>query len=371
MRAKIALIAGCLLATNAITFVRADESRRLFDFAPISAANPIVATIDQTIHIPLSELRAYRDAERLQAITDPASLSQKRTVADDLITEYLYVDDAYQSGVDRSPGFSKQMAATRTMILTDLIAARVESEKPDAHAQAGDATLALAHQLFEAADIRISNEAYALLKQCAHAIDQSRATPQPGPLMPNPQVAAAKLYEIINRTPEAVLARYEDKSISVRQILSIYAGLPDTRPNLETTEGLLEMIKPLVVSDLMAMEAARKGIADDPLFKNKVIQNQNALLRFYTQDMVDRQVNATMSDPANDFKMRAWHAQHKANYGPPRESPDQRLPTYEQVQSRVEGDYSVMLREKLLAEKATALRKTHTIEIDEAVLEKL
>ncbi|WP_438480250.1 hypothetical protein [Oleiharenicola lentus] len=362
------------LAVLALIFVasaQADESRRLFDFTPVSANNPVVATINETIKIPLSELRAYRDAERLNTITDPASLPQKRAVMDDLISEYLYVDEAFRTGVDRSPGFVNQMKATHTMVLTDFIASRVESEKSTEHPEPGDATLALAHQLFEAADIRISNEAYALLKKSAAALDQSRAAANLGPVIPTTAAANAQLHAIINDTPEAVLARYEDKSISVRQILAIYAGLPDSRPNLHMTEGLLEMLKPLIVPELMAIEAARKGLADDPVFKNKLMQNRNALLRFSMQDLIDHEVNAAMRAPNHDAEMRAWHAKHRANYGPPRETPGQPAPAYEEIRAVVEGDYSVMLREKFLAEKARALRKTRTIEVDDAVLAKL
>src|SRR6185369_11804282 len=94
----------------------ADESRRFFDFTPIAADNPVVATIDDTIKIPLSELRAYRTGERLQAKTD--TLAEKRALLEDMLNEYLFVDEAYRTGVVESPRFSKQMEATRTMILT-------------------------------------------------------------------------------------------------------------------------------------------------------------------------------------------------------------------------------------------------------------
>src|SRR6478735_5181625 len=108
---------GLALVSIALALAaRAEDSRRLFDFTPVSPENPIVAVIDD-IEIPLSELRAYRDAERRQAVTDAASLPQRRAVLDDLINEYLHVDAAYRAGVPDSPGFARQMVATRTMIL--------------------------------------------------------------------------------------------------------------------------------------------------------------------------------------------------------------------------------------------------------------
>jgi hypothetical protein len=123
LRALLAL-GLCLFSLAFANRAQADESRRFFDFTPATPNNPVVATIDGTIEIPLSELRGYRDAERLHAITDPASLAQKRAVLDDLLGEYLLVDEAHRSGVVQSPAFTKQMEATRTLILTDLISTR-------------------------------------------------------------------------------------------------------------------------------------------------------------------------------------------------------------------------------------------------------
>ena len=346
---------------------RADDSRRFFDFAPVSAANPVVATIDGTIQIPLSELRGYRDSERLNAITDPASLAQKRAVLEDLINEYLYVDDAYRSGVVRSDGFSRQMAATRTMILTDFIAARATNEKGNAPGETIDPGAALADRLFEAAAIEVSNEAYEILKRAARLVDAAGGTAREGR---DPEVSA-RLHAIVNDTPEATLVRYEDKSISVRQILVIYAGLPAPRPPIETPAGLTTMIKPLIVPELMAIAAVKQGIAAEPEFQHKLIQNRNALLRFHMQGLVEREANELMQSPSLERELHGWYDTHKAEYAVTTGRGEKIIPTYAQARPRVEGDYSVALRDRLLAEKAQALRKTRAVHVDEAVLKNL
>jgi len=370
MRAVV-LSRVCALTVGLFVFARGDEPRRFFDFTPVSADNPAVATIDETIRIPLSELRAYREAERIQAITDPASLAQKRALLEDLINEYLYVDEAYRTGVAQSPGFLRHMQATRTMILTDFLAARAMGDKNQKPAETGDAAAALGDRLFEAATLDISNEAYALLQQAAKAIDETSAASRLGPVVEPTQEAAGKLRAIIQRTPEAVLVRYEDKSISVRQLLAIYAGLPAPRANLGTHEGLLGMIKPFVVPELMAIEAVKQGIADDPAFQDKIIQNRNALLRFHMQGLIERQANELLAGPAIETQLHAWYENHKADYAGTEAGHEKRVPTYAEARARVEGDYSVALRDRLLAEKAQVLRKTRSVKIDEAVLQKL
>src|ERR1051325_8453642 len=113
---------------------QAVEPRRFFDFTPLSADNPAVATIDGTHSIPLSELRAYRNTERLQSRTD--TLAQKRALLDDLIAEFLFVDECYRTGVVESPRFTKQMEATRTLVLTDFMTTRALREKNPAETAA-------------------------------------------------------------------------------------------------------------------------------------------------------------------------------------------------------------------------------------------
>ena len=368
MRSLSLFLAG-VLSLSILGRARADESRRLFDFTPVSPGNPVVATIDEAIQIPLSELCVYRETEKLQAITDPASLAQKRALLDDLINEYLYVDEAYRTGVVQSSRFLKQMEATRTMILTDLMSTRAMTEaKP---AVANEAAATLAGRLFNEATIDISNEAYAILQRAAQAVDKTSAASKRGPVVDSPEDAAAKLYAIINSTPEAVLVRYADKSLSIHEILSIYAGLPAPRPPVATHEGFITMIKPLIAPELMAVEAVRRGIASEPEFQHKLIQNQNALLRFHMQGLIDREANKRMSAPTVETELQAWYDQHKVEYAVTNQQGRKQIPSYAEMRSRVEGDYSVALRDRLLAEKAQALRKPRSVRIDEAVLRQL
>lgn len=346
-------MAGLVLALLA----RADDSRRLFDFTPVSPENPVVAAIDG-IEIPLSELRAFRDAERRQAVTDPASLPQRRAVLDDLINEYLHVDAAYRAGVPESPGFARQMVATRTMILTDFMASRAAGEFPALPA-AEDAGHALAEKLFEAASIEVSNEACATLRHAAQAISEVK----PG------EGAGERLRAIVAATPEGVLARYENKTISIHQVLIIYAGLPpEKRPAVATQDGIVALIKPLILPELMALEAARRGIAAEPAFRQKLTQNQNALLRFHAQGQVERRTIEMMSAPDAEQHLHAWYDSHQADYAVIEAGGKRRTATYDEARPRVEGDYSVALRDRLLAEQAQALRKARAVRIDEKVL---
>jgi hypothetical protein len=357
-RVSFHLFAGAIFFGCALFAARADDSRRFFDFAPVSPANPVVARIDGTLEIPLSELRGYREAERPQAITDQASLAQRRAVLEDLINEYLYVDAAYRAGVPELPAFARQMAATRTMILTDFMAARAAEKSPTAM-ENNDAAMALAEKLFAAAAIEVSNEACATLRQAAHAMDAAGAG----------AAANSRLRAIIDATRETTLARYEGKSISVHQLLVIYAGLPtEKRPAVATDDGIIALIKPLILPELMALEATRRGIAAEPAFQQKLTQNRNALLRFHAQGQVEREAVERLNAPDAEAQLRAWYQDHQNDYAVIGADGAKRPATFAEARPRVEGDYSVALRDRLLAEQAQALRKTHAVTIDEQVL---
>lgn len=355
-----------LLVAIACTLAPANESRRLFDFTPVSATNPVVATIDGAIEIPLSELRAYRHGERLRSSV--ASPAEKRALLDDLIDEYLLVHETYRTGVALSPRFAKQMEATRTLILTDFMATRAQREKKPG--EPGDAAISLADRLFEEAPIDISNEAYDIIKRAAKAIDAANPAPRPGPVRAAaPEDTAGKLYAIISATPEAVAVHYAGRTLSVHQILSIYSGLPVPRPDVQTQDGFVALIKPLITPELMALEAVRRGIADEPEFQNKLIQNRNALLRFHAQGAIEARANEILGSPALEATLRAWYREHAGAFAPPSNSGAPATPPdFTTVRERVLADFSVDLCERFRAEKTRELRQRHTIRVDDAVL---
>jgi hypothetical protein len=288
-----------------------------------------------------------------------------------LINEYLYVDEAHRTGVIESARFVKQMEATRTMILTDFMSSRAIAQKPTLAAETSDAAAAMADRLFEATDVRISNEAYAILKKAAKAVDARSAASQRGPIVDLPEDASAKLHAIINATPEGVLVRYEGRTLSVRQILVIYAGLPTPRPPVQTEDGFVAMIKPLILPELMAIEAVKQGIAAEPEFQNKLLQNRNALLRFHAHGAIEAKANDILKGLDLEPQLQAWYRQHGAAFATTTAGGAKKIPPLAEVKERALADFSVDLRDRLLAEKARDLRPVRRVTVDEAVLRQL
>jgi hypothetical protein len=347
------------------TPLHADESRRLFDVAPVSASNPVVATIDGRIEIPLGELRAFQQAERLHALAPDARLADKRAILNDLISEYLLVDEAYRAGVPQAPRFVGQMQATRTLMLADELAGQLHAARPDA-TPAGAATASLATRLFDEATLDVSNEAYEVARRTAAAINATTAAARTGPVVNPPEVLTDQLAALVQRAPDAVLVRYGgDQTLRVHEVLAIYAGLPPPRPDVQTHDSFLAMIKPLIVPHLMAAQAARDGLAATPDFQRRLTRNQNVLLRFHMHGEIESEANRQLAQPDLEEKLRAWHRAHRTEY----RVGDGGLATFAEAKERVLADYSVALVEDLKRAKVTRLRSSHRIAIDDAVLE--
>ena len=131
------------------------------------------------------------------------------------------------------------------------------------------------------------------------------------------------------------------------------------------------MIKPFITPELMAIEATKRGIAAGPEFKNKLIQNQNALLRFQVHGAIEARANEVLRGPELEAKLSAWYEAHAGAYAVPAKEGGKKIPPLSEVGDRVLADFSVALCEDFLAEKARTLRAQHVVVVDEAALAKL
>jgi hypothetical protein len=268
------------------------------------------------------------------------------------------------------------------MLLSEFLVAQEVDAKAKTADEYNSLLDKLQSRLFEAATINVSIEAYDKLKTAAKEIDAAdNASPRPDSgtdVQRNP--ASAKIREIMENMHDTVLARYSDTAttndasvtngtaITVKQVLAVYSHLHAPRPPLETNEDLINMIKPFIMPSLMAAEAVKRGIETMPAFQNKVVENRNALLRIYMDGLIEVQANQELNTPGLDRRMKSWYRQNVEHYAVQSNDGVKTTPAYELIQKRVEGDYSVDLRDRIQAEKVRALRKMHQIEINEAVL---
>ena len=369
MRSYLVLPLLVLSITQAIRAGETDYARRIYDFSPVSDDNPVLVKINQSIEIPISEYLAYQRAEHLNTTTNQIALEQKKELLDGLIGEYLLVDEAYRLNADQHPGFTSRMKYTRTIMLSDFL---VQQEVHSKATNADDYNRRLDElqaRLFDEATIDVSIGDYDKLKDAARKInavdtDATRANA----VGYGSAASLAKMRDIMQSLPDSVLARYNGTPITVKQVLAIYAPLRPPRPPLKTNDDLVNLLKPMIVPELMAAEAARRGIENQPEFRNKIIENRNALLRIYMHGMIESEAAAKLDVPDLENQMKTWFLQNTNRFAIPTPDGGKRIPTYEEVHKRIEGDYSIEVRDQLQAEKIRALRQSHKIEIDSTLL---
>jgi hypothetical protein len=314
MRVNFILFFAILFSVNGSGAAQETNcARRLFDFTPVSTNNPIVARIGGSLEIPVSEYLAYRKAEHLSTITNTLDLNQKKELLNGLIDQYLLVDEACRTGADQHPGFTSRMDYTRTIMLSDFLVAQEVEAKVKTADEYNQLLENLKNRLFDAATIDVSIGDYDKLK-----------------------IAARELHA--------------------------------PRPPLESNDDLINLLKPLIVPELMAAEARRLGIESQPAFQNKLIENRNALLRIHMRGLIEAQANQELKAPGLDQRIQSWYQQNAEQYAVPATNGVKTIPTYAAIKKRLAGDYSVDLRDRIQAEKVRALRKAHPVEIIEAIL---
>ena len=167
--------------------------------------------------------------------------------------------------------------------------------------------------------------------------------------------------------------RFEDKSLSIHQILTIYAGLPAPRPQIATQEGFLAMIKPLITPELMAIEAKRRGIAASAEFQNKLLQNRNALLRFHVHGAIEAQANEVLRGPGTSTRScRAWYGEHAGALRDAGGNRRKQKPPYsENARTGARRFFRGFVRPVAGQKKRANCGKKFPVVIDEAVLKQL
>src|ERR1700722_1996078 len=167
----ILLFAACLSLNRLGAAEETNYSRRIFDFTPISTTNPVVARIGHSIEIPASEYLAYQKAEHESTIKNKLELTQKKEILNDLIDQYLLVDEAYRIGADKHSGFTTRMEFTRTMLLSEFLVAQEVDAKAKTAEEYNNLLDKLQNRLFDAATINVSIEDYDKLKIVAKEIN--------------------------------------------------------------------------------------------------------------------------------------------------------------------------------------------------------
>jgi hypothetical protein len=335
-----------------------DQTRRLYDFAPVSASNPVVATIDGCAdQIPLSELRGHLAAEVTEDKRASLDHEERKRQLDRLIDEHLFLMDAYRQKADQTNRAVETLTRTRKMLLGEFLTAR----EVDAKAKTADDHARLKKELLKRvlgkAHVTVSNEGYATLKTAAKKASAAK----------DPADVLASMAPDVR---EQLVVAFQDIKLTVGDVLPVYLKLPvKERPDIERPDGMVELVKHLLEEDFLAAEALSQGIDRERGYLEKVELNRNALARMWSQDQSAAHARERLAASDVDARLHEWYKDHLATRYTYKENGKEKVMPFDQNRDSILNDYSDALRDSVRAEEGKALRQGHKIVVDEAVMD--
>jgi Protein of unknown function (DUF1573) len=360
-----ALIVFVLVASAACSHAGSDVStmRRLYDFTPVSATNPVIARVKKCdIEIPVSELRAYARtilSSDAGAVTGPLTLADKRRLLDGLLDDHFLLWDGYRQKADRTIQMSNLLESTKTMLLQETLEQQEVNDKAKTPAETQRLSRKLRDEIFDKTEVAVSNDSYDELKKVAANLNSAGTE-------------AVDLNQLDPAVRDRVLAHWKGGVVTIGDVLAMWAGGPiSQRPDLGKPEALTSLLKTMLEDALLAQEARDRGLEKAPIVVRKVQENRNVLTRMYVLDRITDRAVARMQEPDTAARVRAWYETNRTtrytyrdDQGKPRELP------FEANRDNIESDYVEALTEQLRAEYVRGLRKGRIVDIDQRLLEK-
>lgn len=334
---------------------------RLFDFTPPSAENPVLARIDDSLEIPASELRAFVAAERSSRQLEQLSPTERHQALRDLADEYLLVIEAKRRGAEQTGPFRLRMDYTRRMLLSEFLVGDEVGARATTADDYARRLASLRREIFDSCPIAVSNESHALFAQLAAetaaALARSAA----------PEAEKRLFAEATARAGHATLARYGSNAVPVRKALVFYLYLPPgDRPEVGTPAGLTKLLEELLLPDLLADEAQRRGLEQRDDFRAKVAENESALLRMFMQDQLRRELLALPAP--SEAELARWYLLRRDRYARAAASPLVGLDGFDGQRERVQSDFLEERAAELRAKRLRKLRVQHRMTFEPPTL---
>jgi hypothetical protein len=343
---------------------------RLYDMKPVSEANPVVARVESCgIEIPASEYRAYLDAE-VSAETPQRLLTtaEKRVYLERLLDEHFLLWDGYCKNAEQTDGMIQTLHGTLDMILEETLTEREVGAKSKTADDYSRLLASLRDVIFAKTDIKVSVAAYEKLKvavRSSHVGIGQGGTGAPRALQNLPDT------RLTSADREQRLAECKLGFITVGDFISVYSRfLPDKRPDVQTKEGLEEVLKQMLGHSLLVQEARDRGLEATREVQEKLQINRNVLTRFYALDQLTAKAVARTKEAGYEATLEQWYAKHlKDRYTTKDKNGNERVLQLDEERESIQNDHFEDLVERVRADELQTLRRGRKIEVDQLWLE--
>ncbi len=341
-----------------------DHARRLYDLTPVSAANPVVASVkDCDIEIPLSELRAFvrfdtPPAKRGQTLTT----EEKRRELDKLLNDHFWVWYGYQHRADEmDPEIRGMLKITRDEAMRTLVIQQEVEAKAKTFTEYRLLKKAFCRRLFDQADIHISPSSYALLKAAAKRVNASDAAGAAANV--EKMTLADGLTQPQRLQP---LATCRAGMVRIGDFLAAYTGAPVAqRADLDDRAAMIGLLAQILEPALLLAAAEVRGLDRAVAVRQQVQSDRTGLVRQWALESIAHQADAEMHRPENAARVAAWYAAHRADLYTARDAAGKlHVLEYAAGREQVESDYFTNLMERGRAEQVRRMRQAHAATLD-------
>jgi hypothetical protein len=340
--------------------------RRLYDMTPESPANPTLLRIrEYGVEISQSELQAYVKSLPLDAFNPgptaksvALTLAQKQQYLDRLLDEHLLMWEGYRRKADQAEGAAQMLKNTETMLTQEALIQQEVIDKAKTREEYEELSKQLLNHLFEQTKIDVSNEAYDRLKAAIKTVTaKGNATITVGDLL----ASAEAQYPI---------ARSETFTVATGEVLEAYLKIPtENRPNLQTQDGFLSLLKAIVGEQLLVTEARARGLEKLPKVVALLQLNRCMLMRMATLDRLTDEASKQMKAPGAEARVTEWYERNlKTRYTRKNAAGKDEVVSLSAERETIENDYFEALNERLRTELIAELRQGKTAEVDEKLL---
>lgn len=333
---------------------------RLYDAAPVSPQNPVVASVKECgIEIPVGEFCAYMNMwappEKKHGLL---TKDEKLRYLQQLLDNHLLLWDGYQKQLDKTPALVEQLDYTLNLDLEEALVHREFDKKaPRTDKEKDDIISALQDQVFKAAEIHIFDDAYNQLKEIVKEIGSASDPSQ----------------KLTAKQQSVPLAAYEGGTLSIGAYLECYLAIPpNERPDIKTSDGFLKVLQQALISPLMCAEGRRQHLESSEWVTNNILLNRNTLVRMATLAWVAGEARSQTREPGWEARLKQWYEEHRQDRYTTRDRDGKEVTlAFEENKQAILNDYQEELAARLQKEEIQSLRKNRTISIDEKILDQL
>lgn len=360
------LIGAGIVGANAAV----EDLHRLYDFTPVSATNPVLASAKGAFAIPVSEYRGCLQSEVVftQGKSGPLTMAEKRDLLEKLLDDHLLLWAGWQKNADQKPEVAQMLKSTQNMLLVEAMTQQEVGAKAHSPEEYRKLLDALQQRVFDQTDIHVFLEAYTKLKAAAKKANQTDAISVTNQIPANESPDGLTPQE-----REMPLATCKVATVTIGDVLEQYVQGPlADRPDLDKQDVLIGMLKQMLADPLLAAKARETGLDKSDFVREKMQLNRNVLTRMWYLDQITAQATAEMKKPGNEQRLKQWYqANLKTLYTDKDESGKEQVVSFEGQHDRIGNDYFEDLQSRLRAETIQNMRKSHKVFVDERQLENI